>query len=132
MRDLVAGMTESRGTLNIVFPSVVSSALLRKMRSELVYERAQGPAVHQESIGERLLPSKVAVELSTPAIPVRIPELLALRPGAVLNLRCRVEQPALLTIKERACWSARPVGSGNCRAAQMLVEIPPEQESQSL
>ena len=38
-------MTDSKGTLNIAFPSVVSSALLRKLRAEMVYERARGPAV---------------------------------------------------------------------------------------
>ena len=123
-----AGMTESKGTLNIVFPSAVSSALLRKMRSELVYERAQGPGMHQESIGQRLLQSTVAVELATPAIPIRILELVGLRSGAVLPLRYRVEEPAVVRIKERECWSARPVSSGNYRAAQLLQPTPSLQE----
>lgn len=123
-----AGMTESKGTLNIVFPSVLSSALLRTMRSELVYERAQGPAVHQESIGQRLLESIVAVELATPAIPILIPELVGLRRGAVLPLRYRVEEPGVVRIKERECWSARPVSSGNYRAAQLLQPTPSPQE----
>jgi len=121
-------MAESRGTLNIVLPSVVSSALLRRMRAELIYERAQGPAVHQESIGKRMLESTVVVELATPAIPVRLPDLLALRPGNVLPLGYRVEEPALVTIQERPCWSARPVSSRNQRAAQLLEEISPDGE----
>ena len=50
-------MTDSKGMMNIAFPSVVSSALMRKLRTELVYQRARGPAVNQESIGKRLLES---------------------------------------------------------------------------
>ncbi len=121
-------MSNSRGTMNIVFPSVVSSALLRTMRSEPLYQRAHGPAVHQQGIGKRLLESKVGVELATPAIPLRIPGLLALRPRAVLPLRCRIEVPAMVNIKGRPCWSARPVSSGTYRAAQLLQETLPAEE----
>jgi len=124
-------MAESKGTLNIVFPSVVSSALMRTMRAELVYERAHGPAVHQESIGKRLLKSKVGLELASPVIPIKIPELLRLRPGAVLALRCHIEEPALVRVSERACWSARVVSSRNARAAQLLHQMPAGQESET-
>jgi len=121
-------MAESKGTLNIVLPSAVSSALLRRMRADLVYERAQGPAVHQESIGRRLLEANTRVELATPAIPVGMQDLLTLRAGMVLPLPCRIEQPAVLSLGNRGCWTARPVSSGNYRAAQLLGEIKPVQE----
>ena len=113
-------MRDSKGMLNIAFPSVVSSALIRKLRSEMVYERARGPAVSQESIGKRLLPSKVMLELATPAIPVRLSQLLTLQTGEVLPLLRNAEEPALLRMRDRQWWSARPVSSRNRRAAQLL------------
>jgi len=122
-------MTDSKGMINIAFPSLVSSALLRKLGTELVYQRARGPAVNQESIRKRLLESPVELELATPAIAVRLPELLSLRPGGVLSLRRRIDEPAALRIKGRPCWWARPVGSELLRAAQLAEAIPaPEEE----
>ena len=124
-------MSDSKGMLNIAFPSVVSSALMRRLRSELVYERARGPAVKQESIGQRLLDSAAQMELATPAIPVRLMELLAMQAGSVLPLRRHIEEPAMLRMKGRDCWLARPVSSRNCRAAQVLEYLPqPEAEEQ--
>jgi DNA-binding response OmpR family regulator len=115
--------------LNIAFPSIVSSALMRRLRSELVYQRARGPAVSQESIGKRLLDSAAEMELATPAIPVRLMELLTMQTGSVLPLRRHIEEPAMLRLRGRDCWLARPVSSRNCRAAQLLQSIPqPEAE----
>ncbi len=122
-------MTDSKGMLNIAFPSIVSSALMRRLRSELVYQRARGPAVSQESIGKRLLDSAAEMELATPAIPVRLMELLTMQTGTVLPLRRHIEEPAMLRLRGRDCWLARPVSSRNCRAAQLLQSIPqPEAE----
>jgi flagellar motor switch protein FliM len=122
-------MTDSKGMLNIAFPSVVSSALMRRLRAELVYQRARGPAVSQESIGKRLLDSVAEMELATPAIPVRLMELLTMQPGAVLPLRRHIEEPAMLRMRGHDCWLARPVGSRNRRAAQLLQYLPqPEAE----
>jgi flagellar motor switch protein FliM len=122
-------MSDSKGMLNIAFPSVVSSALMRRLRSELVYQRARGPAANQESIGKRLLESAAEMELATPAIAVRLGELLTLEAGSVLPLRRHIEEPAVVRLRGRDCWLARPVSSRNCRAAQLLEYIPqPEAE----
>ena len=122
-------MSDSRGMLNIAFPSVVSSALLRKLGTELVYQRARGPAVNQPGIRHRLLQSMVELELSTPAIPIRLTDLLSLQAGRVLPLRRRIEEPAALRVRGHDCWLARPVSSSHSRAAQLLEYIPqPERE----
>ena len=113
-------MTESKGMLNIAFPSVVSSALIRKLKAEMAYQRARGVAVKQESIGKCLLKSKVKLELATPAIAMPLMELLEMQVGTVLRLERPIEEPAMLRIKGRDCWLARPVGSQNRRAAQVL------------
>ena len=69
------------------------------------------------------------LELATPAIPVRLMELLTMQTGSVLPLRRHIEEPAMLRLRGRDCWLARPVSSRNCRAAQLLEPIPqPEAE----
>ena len=119
-----ATMTESKGMINLAFPAVVSSALLRKLATELVYQRPCGPAIHQESILERLLDSPVNMELGTQQIRVQLTDLLALREGHVLPLRLHIEEPARLRLSGRDCWLARPVRShASCRAAQLLERI---------
>jgi len=123
-------MGASQGVMNVAFPSVVSSALLRKLASELVYQRPRGPAVHQESIMKRLLDSAVGMDLGTPLVLVKITDLLSLQAGAVLPLRIHIEEPARLRLQRRDCWLARPVRSpANCRAAQLMERIAqPEEE----
>lgn len=122
------GMAASKGMLNIAFPSVVSSALLRKLRAEMVYERARGPAVSHDSIGKQLLKSPATLELATPEIPVRLSDLLALGPDTVLPLSLAAEQPALLRLRHRPWCAARPVSSRNRRAAQLLQFCKREEE----
>ena len=121
-------MADSKGMLNLAFPSVVSTVILRKLRAEMVYQRARGHAVNQESIGKRLLKSAVKLELTTPGIPVRLMDLLSLEAGAVLPLCRPIEEPAMLRLRGRDCWSARPVSSRSYRAAQVVEAIAQTEE----
>ena len=117
-------MAVSRGNLNIAFPAVVSSALLRKLARELVSQRPRGAAVYQERILQRLLDSALNLDLGTPLMPVKLTDLLAMRAGGVLPLRLQIEEPARLRLKGHDCWLARPVrSSANYRAAQLLERI---------
>lgn len=114
-------MAGSQGMLNIALPAVVSSALLRKLATDLVYQRTRGPATHQDSIMKRLLDSTVQMDLATPLVPVKLIDLLSMRPGGVLPLRLSTEEPARVRLQGRDCWLARPVRSAaNYRAAQLL------------
>ncbi len=122
-----ATMTNSKGMLNVIFPSVVSSALMRKLRAELVFERARVPAVSQEGIGRQLLKSKVLLELTTPETSVQLMDLLSLKPGTILSLNRNADEPALLRMRDREWWSARPVSSRNLRAAQLVQHLPQEE-----
>jgi len=121
-------MTRSRGVLDIVLPSAISSGLMRSLRTEPLFQRTHGPAQRQASIGRRLLNATVAVELGTPGIAVAVAKLLELRPGAVLRLSRRIDEPGVVRIGSRVCWSARPVSSSNLRAAHLLEEIAPAEE----
>ena len=121
-------MADSKGMLNLAIPSVVSTVILRKLRAEMVYQRARGHAVNRESIGNRLLKSAVKLELTTPGIPVRLMDLLSLEAGAVLPLCRPIEEPAMLRLRGRDCWSARPVSSRSYRAAQVVEAIAQTEE----
>jgi len=119
-----ATMADSKGMMNIAFPAVVSSALLRKLATELICQRPRGPAVHQESILKRLLGSRVDLELDTPLVAVKLTDLLAMGTGCVLPLRLSIEEPARLRLGGRDYWLARPVRSqASCRAAQLLERV---------
>lgn len=124
-------MADSKGMLNVAFPSVVSSALLRKLSTELVYQRAHGPAANQENIRQRLLESAVEIELATPTVPVALLDLLSLQPGQILPLHHSIDEPATLRVQGHDCWLARPVSSGNHRRAAQLLEflVQPEKEA---
>jgi flagellar motor switch protein FliM len=123
-------MTDSKGMLNIAVPSIVSSALLRKLSSDLVYQRNRSAAANVEGISRKLLRSAIELELATPVIPVRLFDLASLREGAVLPLRRRIDEPARLRMKQRECWAARPVSSRNSRAAQLLESIPQAEQEE--
>lgn len=117
-------MPGSRGMLQAAIPAVVSNALLRKLSTELVYRRPREAPMQRESIRQRLLDSSVDLVLGTPLLPVKLGRLLAMRPGQVLALRRRIEEPASLRIGGRDSWLARPVQSGaRMRAAQLVERI---------
>ena len=125
-------MTEAKGMLNIAFPSIVSSALIRKLKAEMVYQRARGVAVNQDSIGQRLLQSKVPLELATPASPSDLPTCWNCRWERYLALEHGSMNRPCSAYKGHDCWLARPVSSGNnSRAAQLLCYVePPEKEDE--
>ncbi len=124
-------MPDSRGMLNLAIPAVVSSAALRKLDSEMVYQGPRGQDIHRENIRQRLQDSVVEVELGTRPAGVRFGELAQMRPGGVLNLGQRAAEPAQLRLQGRDCWLARPVARDGYRAAQLLERIRrrPEEES---
>jgi|SRR5579862_358085 len=113
-------MSSCQAGFNVVFPSAVTSGLLRKLRTQMDYQRTSGTATHQDAIAARLLQSSTAMDLATEAAAVNVAEIVKLRPGDVLRLRQKVDDPASLVIGGRHFWPARPVASGVMRAAQLL------------
>jgi flagellar motor switch protein FliM len=121
----------SHGMLNLAIPAVVSNALLRKLSTDLVYQRPREAPRQQESLRRRLQDCGVEMVLGTPVLPVNLRRLLELRPGGVLVLRRRIEEPATLRLGGRDTWWARPVQSGSrLRAAQLLARIPQPEEQE--
>jgi flagellar motor switch protein FliM len=115
---------EARGKLRLVFPAVMSNALLRKLAVQLTYLRSSSVSVNRDRMRTRLLGCRFVVELRVPPSPVRVAELLALTPGSVLALQRRVAEPVELTIAGQPLFLASPVSCGRQRGARIVDFLP--------
>ena len=113
-------MSETRGTLNVAIPAVVSNALLRKVSADLSYQRPHGVTEARRQIEKQLLKSVFTVELSLPHLTVPLQALADLAPGDVLPLPRSATAPALLQIEGVRLSTAAPVRVGQNRAGSVL------------
>lgn len=113
-------VAESRGTLNLVFPAVVSNALLRKMSADWSRPKRRPQADASDRLRAHLLQCLFRVELGMRIQSVPVRELVDLSPGVVLTLPCSVPQPATLRVGERELFTAIPARRGASRAAQVV------------
>lgn len=117
-------IADVRGALNIAFPAVVASALLRRMNVGWPIQRPRELAAPTESLPPLLASSMAKIELSTRAIPLKAADLLRLRPGMIMLLRHAAEERCLLRLAGKDYWRAMPVCVGEkLRAAQLLEHI---------
>ncbi|MFY9561733.1 MAG: FliM/FliN family flagellar motor switch protein [Terriglobales bacterium] len=118
--SLEVKMTETRGTLNLAVPAVVSNALLRKISADMSYQRPHGPVEARHRIQKKLLEASFQIELSATRLPVPLQALADLKPGTVLSFPRSALAPALLLVDEVRLCSALPVRVNNRRAARVL------------
>ena len=116
-------VAESRGTLNLVFPAIVSSALLRKMTADLkrTQRRIQPDS---QRVRARLLECPFTLELGAKIGNVPLRELMRLTPGGLLLLHTSVEHPAELQTSGHAMFIAMPARRGLERVAQVVKVCP--------
>ncbi|MGD0215124.1 MAG: FliM/FliN family flagellar motor switch protein [Terriglobales bacterium] len=113
-------MSETRGTLNLAVPAVVSNALLRKISADFSYQRRRSPAEARLQIQKKLLRCFFPVELSMPGLQVPLESLTALAPGQVLPFPKNASAPAALLVDDVWLCSAAPVRVSSRRAARVL------------
>jgi flagellar motor switch protein FliM len=113
-------MSETRGTLNLAIPAVISNALLRKISADLSYQRPHGPIEARRQIEEKLLDCPFSVELSLPHLHVPLQSLAELTPGTVLPFSRNASAPAVLQVEEVRLCMATPVRVNSRRAARIL------------
>jgi len=118
--SLEVRMEETRGTLNLAVPAIVSNALLRKISADLSYQRPRGPVEARHRIEKRLLDAAFRVELSTPDLPLFLQDLADLAPGTVLSFPRSPFAPAVLAVDGVRLCSAMPVRVNSRRAARVL------------
>jgi flagellar motor switch protein FliM len=117
-------MSETRGTLNLAVPAVVSNALLRKISADLSYQRPHSPIEARRQIEKKLLDCPFSVELSLPHLRVPLQSLAELTPGTVLPFSRNASAPAILQVEEIRLCKAAPVRVNARRAARVLALEP--------
>lgn len=113
-------MSETRGTLNLAVPAVVSNALLRKISADFSYQRPRSPIEARRQIQKKLLDCFFPVELSMPSLQVPLQNLSELVPNDLLPFSRKASDPAVLMVDDVRLCSATPVRVNNRRAARVL------------
>jgi flagellar motor switch protein FliM len=113
-------MSETRGTLNLAVPAVVSNALLRKISADFSYQRRRTPIEARLQIQKKLLHCLFPVELSMTGLQVPLQKLTDLAPGQVLSFPKDAASPGLLLVEDALLGSAAPVRVNAHRAARVL------------
>jgi flagellar motor switch protein FliM len=113
-------MSETRGTLNLAVPAVVSNALLRKISAEFSYQRRRSPAEARLRIQQKLLHCFFPVELSIPGLQVPLETLTHLESGSMLTFSKNATDPAVLLVDDVRLCAASPVRVNSRRAARVL------------
>ena len=113
-------MSETRGTLNLAVPAVVSNALLRKIAADFSYQRPRGPIEARLQIQKKLVNCLFPIELSMPGLLVPLQDLTDLAPGRLLLFSKDASGPAVLMLGDVRLCSATPVRVGARRAARVL------------
>jgi flagellar motor switch protein FliM len=113
-------MPETRGTLNLAVPAVVSNALLRKISADCSYHRPRAANEARNQIQEKLLECSFPVELCVPHLQLPLQTLADLTPGTLLSFSKSASAPAVLLVDEIRLASAAPVRVNSRRAARVL------------
>ncbi len=119
-------MVETRGTLNLAVPAVVSNALLRKISADMSYQRPRSSAETRMRLQKRLLECPFDVELSTPFLPVGLQSVADLTPDTLLPFPTSAASPADMLVEDVRLCTAMPVRVNNRRAARVLAVDQPE------
>jgi len=113
-------MAETRGTLNLAVPAIVSNALLRKISADMSYQRPRSPLEARLRLQKKLLDCPFDVELSTPDLPVALQAVADLNADTTLCFPKSAASPADLLVEQVRLGTAMPVRVNNRRAARVL------------
>jgi flagellar motor switch protein FliM len=109
-----------RGQMTLVFPAVVSSALLRKLSHHSSYRKPAGTWLVPERVRANLLSCQFAVELNLPPLRMSAQDLLGMKPGSVVNFHVPQSKPVRFRVAGRNLFSAYPAVQGSVRAARLV------------
>jgi flagellar motor switch protein FliM len=116
-------MTDARGNLNLIFPAVVSNMLLRKLALQGMAQRRRPSVDDAARLRERLLDSKLTLELALPHVQLSIRDIVDLKPGNVLPLRQSVHDSMSVSVNDRPIFTGIPVGCGTRRGGLIQEKV---------
>ncbi len=117
-------LNETAGAVNLSFPTSLASAMLRQISAD-PRKKTRLSAGQKIGLRERVMACTFDSTMGIANLKVFLRDLVALKPGGVLNLRMPIKNPAFLILGGRQFYEAAPVRSGNQRAAQLLKPVGP-------
>ncbi|HLZ12704.1 MAG TPA: FliM/FliN family flagellar motor switch protein [Candidatus Acidoferrum sp.] len=114
-----ARLSESSGTMAMIFPAVVANALLRRLSVQGAYSERIPSRDSYRRMRERIMDCHFLADLSLPLSGVSIRELLDLDVGQVIMLPQRAKEPVHLNIAGKPMFRAHPVRYGTNRGARI-------------
>ena len=118
-------ITDVRGTLNLVFPGVVSNLLLRKLAQQGMTRRRRHSGDAGARLRERLLEAKFDVGLELRHVPLLIRDVVEMQPGKILPLGHSLRDSMSMPINGTPAFSAVPVSCEPARGALVQEILPP-------
>ena len=118
--SLEVKMAETRGTLNMAIPAVVSNALLRKISADMSFQRPRSSADARRRVEKRILNAVFSVDLFAPTLTVPLQALADVEHGTVLSFPEAVATPAVLMVDDVRLCTATPVQISSKRGARVL------------
>jgi flagellar motor switch protein FliM len=119
------------GSLSLAFPAAVANALLRKLSISASHSQPIPSVENQRRLRQRLLGCEMTLDLSLPASPLPVRDLISLEPGRILTFSKRVREPIHLSVAGRPAFLAFPVCEGARRAARIAERLPATSEDET-
>ena len=118
---LEIALSDQRGTLEVVFPSLAIEPYFPKMIASAPFSgRKESSEGRQEAISRRLAPAEVSLGAHLPVETLRLKDLEGLRPGDILVTKHPQSGPVFVTVEGRRKFLAR-LGSLKDRKAVKMV-----------
>lgn len=115
-------VAEVKGEMNLVFPGLLSSALLRRLAHDSDYQRP-GPTSGNERMRELLMDCDFGFALSFEKLRLPAAEAVSLAAGQVVALRRSVDKDATASVAGIPMFLGRAARSGDKRAAQIVAAL---------
>jgi flagellar motor switch protein FliM len=125
-------VAESRGTMNLVVPAVVSNALLRKLSVGWATAKRKARADSSHRLQNRMLACAFQAELGMNSVSVPLSGLAELGVGDLLVLQRRIDLAGTLSIAGQDMFFANVARRGQNRAAKLLERCPPPEVGRKL
>jgi|SRR5271165_824088 len=114
-------LSDVSGGLNMAIPSVISTALVRKISAEWGHSRPKVAAAEaRERFKALLLDAPFTAELAVTGMAAPVRELANLAPGEVLSLARSAAAPASLLVAGQEIFRAIPSKMDRARAARIV------------